>query len=113
MDACKKMSCWFNLGSDEKTLQEYRRNATEGKNFVYFDEKKYFDRLEKEFRESMSAACSTVEISGTTRGRQPKKKSGELLPLEELVHIAKKQQQEQKQQIIITRKTSRRKRKSL
>jgi hypothetical protein len=37
------MSCWFNLGSDEKTLEEYRRNEAKGKNFVYIDEEKYFE----------------------------------------------------------------------
>src|SRR5215210_6556872 len=112
MDRCKEMSCWFNLGSDEKTLEEYRRKAAEGKNFIYIDEEKYFKDLDKEFGETISAACPSVEISGNKKERLSKKKSGELLSPEDLVQIAKEQQQQHKQQVIVL-KTPRRRRKSL
>jgi hypothetical protein len=113
LDACKdkEIRSLLNLGSDEKTLEEYRRRATKGKNFICFDEQKYFKDQEKEYGQTVSAACPTVETSSTTRGRQSKKKSGELLPLEELVHIAKKQQQQRQKQHVIASKTSRRRRK--
>lgn len=112
MDACAEMSCWFNLGSDERTVEEYKRNAVERKNFIYFDEKKHFKDQAKEYGESVSAACSTVEISSTTKERQSKRKSSQLLALEELVKIAKEQQQQEQDQQVIAPKTSRRRRKS-
>jgi hypothetical protein len=111
MDACEEMSCWFNLGSDEKTLKEYGRNAAKGRNFIYFDEQKYFKDREKEYGETVSAACPTVETSHIITERLSKKKSYELLRPENLVQISKKQQQQKRQ--IIAPKISRRRRKSL
>src|SRR4051794_27888529 len=110
MDACEEMSCFgLDLGSDEETSEQYRRNVAKGKNFIYIDEEKYFKDLEKEYGEAVSAAFPTVETSSTRKERLSKKKSGELLPLEELVHIAKKQEQEQEQQVIASKTSRRRK----
>jgi hypothetical protein len=103
--------CWFNLGSDEKTSEEYKKNAAKGKNFVYIDEKKFFESQAKEYGETVSAACPTVETSHITTERLSKKKSYELLSPENLVQISKNQQQQKWQ--IIAPKTSRKRRKSL
>jgi hypothetical protein len=109
------MNCWFNLGSDQKTLEEYRRKAAEGKNFIYIDEEKDFKDLDKEFGESMSAACPTVETSSITKERLSKKKGYELLRPKDLIQIAKELQQQQhrqqqKQQIIAPKILKRRRR---
>jgi hypothetical protein len=113
LDACKdeEIRSLFNLGSDKKTLKEYRTKAAKGKNFTYFDEQKYFKNQEKEYGETVSVACPTVETSHITTERLSKKKSYELLSPENLVQISKKQQQQKRQKI--APKTSKRRRKPL
>jgi hypothetical protein len=59
---------YFNgLGTDEKTLQEYRRNAEGSKNYVFIDEQKDFKEQEKEY-ESMVTGYKYSSLSNIIPG---------------------------------------------